>query len=247
VQAGYEAPLALLLGDAVNALVLNNDAAAQAWRDKLSGKEQCAFAPLHTARPTPLPSSAETHATRFVTTEPIVGDLVAALLEDAHVVDDLATAWRLKSIQPQSTIATRGGELITRSGLLLVGQETGASLAVLTRQSELRRLEAELVESTVRVAEAQAATDAVRVTLEEKTNLVEHARAAVQEAEIAVATQRQEERAAQSAAGQAMRQVEDATREPARSPSGRKPRRGCRSCRRNSTRSPPTRKRRRMP
>ena len=46
VQAGYEAPLALLLGDAVNALVLNDDAAAQAWRDKLAGKEQCAFAPL---------------------------------------------------------------------------------------------------------------------------------------------------------------------------------------------------------
>ena len=77
----------------------------------------------------------------------MVGDLVAALLEDAHIVDDLAAGWRLKAAQPQSTIATRAGELITRSGLLLVGQETGASLAVLTRQSELRQLEAELVES----------------------------------------------------------------------------------------------------
>ena len=61
-----------------------------------------------------------------------MGDLVAALLEDAHVVDDLAAGWKLKAAQPQSTIATRGGELITRSGLLLVGQEAGASLAVLT-------------------------------------------------------------------------------------------------------------------
>jgi chromosome segregation protein len=135
------------------------------------------------------------------------------LLEDAHVVDDLAAGWKLKAAQPQSTIATRGGELITRSGLLLVGQDTGASLAVLTRQSELRKLEAELIESSARVAEAQAATDAVRGALEEKTNLVEQARAAVQEAEIAVATQRQGERAAQSAAAQIVRQVEDATRE----------------------------------
>jgi len=213
VWAGYEAPLALLLGDAVNALVLKDDGAAQAWREKLAGKEQCAFAPLNIARPMPLPSSARTHASRFLTSQPIVSDLVAALLEDAHIVDDLAAGWKLKAAQPQSTIATRGGELITRSGLLLVGQETGASLAVLTRQSELRQLEAELIESSAKVAGAQAATDAVSVTLEEKTNLVEQARMTVQEAEISVATQRQEERAAQSAAAQIVRQMEDATRE----------------------------------
>jgi chromosome segregation protein len=213
VQAGYEAPLALLLGDAVNALVLNDDASAQAWRDKLTGKEQCAFAPLKTARPTPLPSSAETHAMRFITSEPVSADLVAALLEDAHVVDDLAAGWKLKAAQPQCTIATRAGELITRSGLLLVGQETGASLAVLTRQTEMRRLEAELVNSATKVIEVQTAADARRSALEEKSNLVEHARAAVQVAEISIATQRQEERAAQTALQQITRQVEDATRE----------------------------------
>jgi chromosome segregation protein len=213
VQAGYEAPLALLLGDAVNALILNDDGAAQSWREKLAGREQCAFAPLRTARPTPLPSSAETHASRFLTAQPVVGDLIAALLEDAHVVDDLAAGWKLKAAQPQSTIATRGGELITRSGLLLVGQETGASLAVLTRQSELRKLEAELLGSSVKVAEAQSATDVLRGILEEKTHLLEQARAGVQEAEISLATQRQEERAAQTAATQITRQVEDATRE----------------------------------
>lgn len=213
VQAGYEAPLALLLGDAVNALILNDDASAQTWREKLSGKEQCAFAPLRTARPTPLPSSVASHASRFVEAKPVVSELVAALLEDAHIVDDLAAGWKLKAAQPQSTIATRGGELITRSGLLLVGQDAGASLAVLTRQSEMRKLEAELTESTTKVTEAQTAVDATRTALEEKTNLVEQTRAAVQEAEISLATQRQEERTAQSAVAQIGRQVEDATRE----------------------------------
>jgi len=213
VQAGYEAPLALLLGDAVNALVLNDDAAAQAWRDKLTGKEQCAFAPLKTARPTPLPSSAETHATRFITSEPVAADLVVALLEDAHVVDDLSAGWRLKAAQPQCIIATRGGELITRSGLLLVGQETGASLAVLTRQTEMRRLEGELVTSATKVIEAQTASDALRTALEEKSNFVEHARAALQVAEVSIATHKQEERAAQTTLAQITRQVEDATRE----------------------------------
>ena len=214
VQAGYEAPLALLLGDAVNALILNDDAAAQTWREKLAGKEQCAFAPLERRRgPRRCRRARGTHASRFVTAEAIVGDLVAALLEDAHIVEDLAAGWKLKAAQPQSTVATRGGELITRSGLLLVGQDTGASLAVLTRQSELRKLEVELTDWSAKVAETQTVAIAARHAVEEKANLVEQARAGVQEAEIAVATQRQEERAAQSAAAQIARQVEDATRE----------------------------------
>lgn len=213
VQAGYEAPLALLLGDAVNALVLNDDAAAQAWREKLTGEELCAFAPLRTARPTPLPSSSETHASKFITAKPLVSELVASLLEDAHVVDDIAAGWRLKAAQPQSTIATRRGELITRSGLLLVGHDAGASLAVLTRQSELRKLEAELAEAVEKVSGAQAVADAAKGALDEKSGLLEQARAALQEAEISLATQRQEERVAQSNAAAIVRQVEDAARE----------------------------------
>jgi len=213
VQSGYEAPLALLLGDAVNALILRDDASAQAWRGKLAGKEQCAFAPLRAARPTPLPSSAGTHATKFVTAKPLVAELVAALLEDAHVVDDLAAGWELKAAQPQSTVATRSGELITRSGLLLVGQEAGASLAVLTRQSEMRKLEAELAESLVLVTGAQSGVDAAQLALDEKSVVIEQTRTAVQESEISLATQRQEERAAQATVAEIVRQVEDATRE----------------------------------
>ncbi|HUB65934.1 MAG TPA: chromosome segregation protein SMC [Candidatus Methylacidiphilales bacterium] len=216
VQAGYEIPLALLLGDAVNALVLKDDAAAQTWREKISGKEQCAFAPLRAARPTPLPSRAETHATRFLAAQPVAGELVAALLEDAHVVDDLAAGWKLKAAQPQSTIATRNGELITRGGLLLIGQEAGASLAVLTRQSELRRLEVELADSCGGLAQAQAVADSARAALEEKTTALDQARATLQEAEIFLAAQRQEEKAAQASLTQIVRQVEDGAREMAR-------------------------------
>jgi chromosome segregation protein len=216
VQAGYEGPLALLLGDAVNALILQDDTGAQAWRTKLAGKEQCAFAPLQTARPTPLPSSAATHATRFITSKLMAQDLVAALLEDAHVVEDLAAGWRLKAAQPQSTVATRTGELITRSGLLLVGQDAGASLAVLTRQSELRELETKLTEANGQLGEAQVRVDAARSVLEEKTSHLEQVRAGVQQAEVDLAAQRQEERAAQSAVAQVARQVEDVAREMSR-------------------------------
>jgi chromosome segregation protein len=213
VQAGYEAPLALLLGDAVHALVLRDDVAAREWRDKLAGREQCAFAPRYAARPAPLPSSAATHATRFLAAQPLVAHLIAALLEDAHVVDDLAAGWALKAAQPQSTVATRNGELITRSGLLFVGQDAGTSLTVLTRQAELRRLEAELGESEGRVVETQGVVDEARSVLEEKTGALEQLRSGVQEAEIALATQRQEERGAQAAVTQVERQAGDVARE----------------------------------
>ena len=216
VQAGSEAPLALLLGDAVNALVLEDPAAAQTWREKLATKEQCAFAPLRTARPTPLPSSAATHATRFITAEPLVAGMIAALLEDAHIVENLSEAWSLKAAQPQSTVATRGGELITRSGLLLVGQETGASLAVLTRQSELRKLEADLAEISKSMDEAHAARESAQAGVVEKLAAVEAARTGVQESEVALATLRQEERAAKNIAAETTRQVEDAAREMSR-------------------------------
>ena len=84
---------------------------------------------------------------------------------------------------------------------------------MLTRQTELRRLEVELNNWATQVAETQAAAIAARRTVEEKANLVEVARTSVQEAEISIATQRQEERAAQAAVAQIERQVDDATRE----------------------------------
>ena len=183
------------------------------WRGKLAEREKCAFAPLLAARPVPLPSSAPTHASRFVTAEPEAANLLSALLEDAHIVDTLAEAWTLKAAQPQSTVATRSGELITRAGLLLVGQEVGGSLAVFTRQAELRQLEAELSESSSRQNEADGAVDAARSALGEQTGATETARAALQDAEVAVATVRQEERAAQTASVEATRQADEAARE----------------------------------
>ena len=145
--------------------------------------------------------------------KPTVKNLVEALLEDAHVVENLKAAWALKAAQPQSTVATRTGELITRSGLLLVGQETGASLTVLTRQSDLRRLEVEILDWNEKLSQAQGSVDVFHSTLDEKTEVVERSRAALQEAEIALASRKQEERGARSDAAQVARQIEDSARE----------------------------------
>jgi chromosome segregation protein len=214
VREGYESALALLLGDAVHALLLPDDGAARDWRAKVAAREICVFAPLSSARPAPLPSSALTHASKFVTAQAEAAGLLAALLEDAHIVDTLAEAQQIKAAQPQSVVATRSGELITRPGLVLVGQEAGAtSLAVFTRQAELRQLEAELHESAAHRGEAESASEVARTTLDDQIAATESARAALQEAEVAVATVRQEERAAQTAATEATRHAEEAARE----------------------------------
>jgi chromosome segregation protein len=110
-------------------------------------------------------------------------------------------------------VATRHGELITRSGLLLIGQEAGASLAVLNRQSELRRLEAEHASAAGRLAEAQNFTGETRAALEEKSGRVEQTRAAVQEAEVGLATQGQEEKAARASLEQIESEVDSTGRE----------------------------------
>jgi chromosome segregation protein len=214
VRDGYESPLALLLGDAVHALLLPDDGATRDWRGKVAEREICVFASLASARPAPLPSSAPTHAANFVTAKPDVADLVAALLEDAHVVDTLEEAQQLKAAQPQAVVATRHGELVTRPGLVLVGQEAGAtSLAVFTRQAELRQLEADLAALAASEADADRALEAARAALAERVSALETARGTAQQAEIALATVRQEERAAQFTAVEATRQAEEASRE----------------------------------
>jgi chromosome segregation protein len=214
VRPGYESPLALLLGDAVHALLLPDDGAARDWRAKVVEREICVFAPLHSPRPAPLPSSAPTHATNFVTAKSDAAGLLAALLEDAHVVDTLEQAQALKAAQPQSTVATRNGELITRPGLVLVGQEAGAtSLAVFTRQAELRQLESDLATlATTEFAAEQTLESAKSISLE-KSSATEAARTGAQQAEVALATVRQEERAAQMTAEQATRQADESARE----------------------------------
>jgi chromosome segregation protein len=214
VRPGYESPLALLLGDAVHALLLPDDDAAREWRAKVVEREICVFAPLSSARPAPLPSSAPTHATNFVTAKSDAAGLLAALLEDAHVVDTLEEAQALKAAQPQSVVATRNGELITRPGLVLVGQEAGAtSLAVFTRQAELRQLEGDLAALATIESEAEQALESAKSVSIEKLSATESARGGVQQAEVALATVRQEERAAQMTAEQAARQADESARE----------------------------------
>ena len=195
-------------------MLLPDDHAARDWRSRVVEREICVFAPVHSARPAPLPSSATTHASHFVSAQPTATGLLAALLEDAHVVETLEDAQKLKGAQPQSVVATRNGELITRPGLVLVGQEAGAtSLAVFTRQAELRQLESDLSDLAVIEGESDRVLESARATFTHRAAVLENARNAVQQGEVSLATVRQEERAAQMTAEEAGRQAGESARE----------------------------------
>lgn len=146
-RAGYEKPMALLLGESVNALLVEGrtdvEVVTQYLRDQ--NARQITLAPLawsgHIAADTGVATTTGTTALQFVQADAVAAPLVSLLLKNAHIVEDLSAALELKASQPEATIAARTGELITSAGLVYLGQQGGGGLAVLERQNEIRRLD----------------------------------------------------------------------------------------------------------
>ena len=81
----------------------------------------------------------------FVTAEPASAPLVARLLRDVYLVDDLAQPIeRFGAASPPALFVTRAGEVLDRSGALTGG--LGAPPGALSRASEIRRLASQLSE-----------------------------------------------------------------------------------------------------
>ena len=192
VLPGYENAIARLLGEAINALVVDDRAAAEELLAKTrEGKGQVYVAPLALARPSG-GASAETAAIRFVQAAPDLAPLLDSLLADAHVVADLAAAWELKAAQPAAIVAAQDGTLLNRAGLLQAGQasEAAAGLAVLTRRNERKALEEEVAsaaaaaeQAAARVTEIAAGLQTAQAAHQEAQNGVQEAQGHVQEAQ----------------------------------------------------------------
>lgn len=185
----------LLLGEAVNALVVDDRAGAEELLAKAreTGKGQVVLAPVSLPRSGHVGAGEETSALRALrVTNPLVAPLVESLLSEAHIVDSLAAAWDLKARLPQALVATRDGTLLTRSGLVRAGKAGGeeAALAVFTRRTERAAFEEE-----AQAALAAAEQGAARVG--EAAAAVDHARASVEEAQAAVVAAQQGIREAQ--------------------------------------------------
>ncbi len=200
VTSGYEEAIALLLGEAINALVVDDRAGAEELLAKaLAGNNpgRVFLAPLSLARPSGSATHRETGAARFIQAHAgsdAAARLLESLLSETHIVDDLTAAWELKSLQPQAVIAVRDGSgtLLSRAGLLQAGKasETAAGLAVFTRRNEQRELEEEIAsalaaveQGAARVAEAAEAVQSAQSLHAESHSAVQEAQGWVQEAQ----------------------------------------------------------------
>lgn len=114
--------------------------------------------------------------------------LLGALLDRVAIVPDMATALRLRAQDARLTLATFGGEVVTREGVVTGGELANPAQSVLHRKAEIRVLEAEI--GTLR-----GHAEALRLRREQLAGDLDAAlageaslRDAVQQAQVAVST-----------------------------------------------------------
>ncbi|MCH7228483.1 chromosome segregation protein SMC [Haloferula sp. A504] len=95
-----------------------------------------------------VPDGAVTWALDAVKVDPKVQGVVERLLDRVLVVDDVATAVRLRGELPGVVFATRCGELIGAEGIIRGGAAGEGDVSVLERQNEVRDLETEVADLT---------------------------------------------------------------------------------------------------
>jgi chromosome segregation protein len=215
VQPGYELPVSILLGDSVNALLIQDLAAAQALLSKIQTDEagHLLLAPLQMTRLPVHPGGEETSAQLFVSADELSTPLLTALLADAHIVADLEAAWALKASHPQANIVTLKGERISGPGLIWLGQKEDASLSVLSRHNEIRKLDLGLSEAAAKAATLRGLWENALACELETAALRDAARQKTQEARILTATLKQKQQSLREAADEALRQQESAAQE----------------------------------
>jgi chromosome segregation protein len=219
VRPGYEEPIALLLGDAINTLIVENRASAETilghLREQADGGavRVCSLLPLDLARPAPPSNPHPSHALQFINADPVAQPLLETLLADAHIVDDLLSAYAFRLTRPEAVIATQRGELITRAGVVAVGRKDGASLSVLTRYHELRELGAAIEQAEASVASSSWLVTEAEAQLAAAREATGAAQSRLQAHEIAMAEHRQELKAVDRAGAELQGQIETANRE----------------------------------
>ena len=121
----------------------------------------------------------------FVTAEPASAALIARLLRDVYLVDDLSLPIeRFGAASPPALFVTRAGEVLDRSGALTGG--LGAPPGALSRAGEIRRLEGELADLEPLCATLAAELAAVTSRVEGFEREIENTRNRRHTAELAV-------------------------------------------------------------
>ncbi len=178
IEAGSEGAIGLLLGDRVEALLMEDGGAARKILGflKTSGGGRLLLAPAVFPRVRWKAPERASSALKFVSAEGAARRLLEVLLGHAYVAEDLEGAMKLKAELPHAAIATKDGHLITPEGVIVSG--AGGDVArggLLTRKREMAELEQRLAKAAGELDDAISQEEAVRIQREEADRRVEQA------------------------------------------------------------------------
>lgn len=178
IEAGAEKAMGMLLGDRVEALLVEDATAARKILSflKSSGGGRLMMAPSLFPRVRwKAPARAES-ALKFVTAEGAALRMLEVLLGHAYITLDLGLALKLKAEFPHAVIATKDGHLITAEGIILsgVGEESGRG-GLLSRRREIEELEKKVAKAAAEAEGAGLQEEAVRIQRDEAEKRVEKA------------------------------------------------------------------------
>jgi chromosome segregation protein len=123
-----------------------------------------------------LPTGAIAWASRKVQAPPEIAAIVERLLGDVVLVDDLATALRLKRQFPDLVFATRSGEVISSRGVIYGGKINQESASLFARKAQIATLSGEHQKLLEEQAQLRAARDEIGRELALATDRLEQIR-----------------------------------------------------------------------
>lgn len=131
-----------------------------------------------------LPDGAIAWAVEKVKSEKVVTPIIEKLLENVLIVEDLATALKLRPLMPDVTFASVKGAVLSAEGIISGGEGSGEGSSVLDRQNEIRDLEILTASLTEHENESKQKLEMLEKQVSESREAVEVARERLQKARV---------------------------------------------------------------
>ncbi len=135
-----------------------------------------------------LPEGATAWALDRVKSDPRISKVIEQLLEKVLIVPNLATALRLRVSQPDITLVTLAGVILSAEGMLRGGTGAEGSTSVLELQNEVRHLTAEVAELSLTDETARTRVTDLESRLEQLREEVEVSRERLQRQKVDLST-----------------------------------------------------------
>lgn len=176
VEPQFISAIEAALRDHLQAVLLSDSALADEVISKLTEQRlgRAALVPDHLVAHASererqfMPSGGVAWALDKVKAQPHVQPLIERVLSDVLIVEDLATALRLKVQHADLAFVTRIGELLTVHGVIHGGAGKEETTSTLRRETELRSLRLEVDSLDAQIIGKEELFEEMRLSLEEK-------------------------------------------------------------------------------